>query len=146
MFTFLLKGNYVAGLFIGACIIPTLVFNSIVLEKFLKPFRDASLHYTGRIHRKDVEAREDTDPWREREEFRRWLVDCHKASYLPTWMSGGDKNLLTAEPALTVPIVKQPLNESAADHYNQDKKSMREQLKRQEAQRGGSLHRQRYGI
>ena len=35
-------------------------------------------------------------------EFRRWLVDCHKASYVPTCLSGGHKNLVTTEPATTV--------------------------------------------
>ena len=35
-------------------------------------------------------------------EFRRWLVDCHKASYVPSCLSGGHKNLVTTELATTV--------------------------------------------
>ena len=111
----------------------------------MRPFSDASLHFTGRLQRKQTDAEENEDRWKEREEFRRWLVDCHKASYLPTCMSGGDKNLLTAEPAVTIPIVRQPVDEAAADYYS-DKTDKRNQFSRQSAQKGGDMRRQRYGI
>lgn len=145
MLTFFLKGNFIAGVVIGCCIIPTFLFNSIVLEKFLRPFRDASLHFTGKIHKYQNEAEEEEDPWQEREEFRRWLVDCHKASYLPTCMSGGDKSHLTAEPAVVTPKVNRRVDESAADHYNIDK-DMRNLFTRQSGQKGGIMRRQRFGI
>ncbi len=145
MFTFLLKGNYVAGVLIGACIIPTLIFNNIVLEKFKLPFNDASLHFTGRLQRGQHKVEENEDRWKEREEFRRWLVDCHKASYVPTCMSGSGKNLLTADPAQTIPIIKQPDGESAADYYNKGK-DKRAQFSRQSALKEGVMRRQRYGL
>ena len=139
--TFLLKGNLVEGLIIGFCIIPTLLYNSIILEKFLRPFRDAALLQTGRMYH----VTDNTNSWVEREEFRRWLVDCHKASYLPTCLSGGRKNILTAEPALV--ISKDPTNEdSEGDNEMKPKKSMRGLLHRQKAQKGGILHRQRFNI
>ncbi len=145
--TFLLKGNYVAGIILGLCLIPTLIFNSIVLEKFSRPFRDASLRFTGKIYKRAYEDHEDEDPWREREEFRCWLVDCHKASYLPTCLSGdGTKSLLTAEPAIVVPKPKRVTDESAEDHYSATDKNMRNLFKRQVAQKGGIMRRQRFGI
>jgi len=139
--TFLLKGNLVEGLIIGFCIIPTLLYNSIILEKFLRPFRDAALLQTGRMYH----VTDNTNSWVEREEFRRWLVDCHKASYLPTCLSGGRKNILTAEPALV--ISEDPTNEdSEGDNEMITKKNMRDLLHRQKAQKGGILHRQRFNI
>lgn len=137
--TFVTKGNVFAGVIIFFCIIPTLMCNNIILEKFLRPYSDASLKYTGKLNNEE----EGEDAWPEREEFRRWLVDCHKASYLPTCLSGGTKNLLTAEPAMVVPKVTQTA--SLASHPVQTA-SMRSLLSRQETQKGGIGRRHRYGI
>jgi hypothetical protein len=38
-----------------------------------------------------------------REEFRQFLVDSHKAAYIPICIAGGASTILTAEPALTMP-------------------------------------------
>lgn len=141
----LLKGNYFAGLFIGLWTIPTLIFNAIVRETFTRPFKDACLRFTGKIYKRAYKEEEGPDPWQDREEFRRWLVDCHKASYLPTCLSGGGKNLVTAEPAIVVPKVNCAVDESAASHYNTDN-DMRNLFKRQSAQKGGIMRRQRFGI
>jgi len=85
-----------------------------------------------------------TDSWEEREEFRRWLVDCHKASYLPTCLSGGTSNdLLTAQPAVVIPI--SATNNNEVDSSKPDP-SMRDLLQRQKAQKGGIMRRHRYGI
>lgn len=145
MFTFLIKRNYIAGLLIGACIIPTLIFNSIVLEKFLLPFSDASLHFTGRLQRGKWNKEENEDRRKEREEFRRWLVDCHKASYVPTCMSGG-KNHLTAEPAQMIPIIKQSLDDELATDEGKDMRGLYRRQRRQSADKEGILRRQRYGL
>ena len=78
--TFLLKGNVIEGLIIGFCILPTLLYNSIILEKFLRPYRDAALLQTGRMYNAH-QSRSDSSL--EREEFRRcWQivtrrVTCH---------------------------------------------------------------------
>jgi hypothetical protein len=144
MITFLLKGNLIEGLIIGACTIPTLLFNTLILDNFLRPFRDASLRHTGRINRANQAKEEDKDSWQEREEFRRWLVDCHKASYLPTCLSGGTKNLLTAEPTMVVPILKQS-DESGPASIDTDT-NMRNLFERQTGQKGGIMRRQRFGI
>ena len=41
---------------------------------------------------------EDETSMVERERYRKWLVDCHKASYVPICVNGED-NFLTSEPA-----------------------------------------------
>eukprot|EP00565_Helicotheca_tamesis_P007263 CAMPEP_0185740608 /NCGR_PEP_ID=MMETSP1171-20130828/38190_1 /TAXON_ID=374046 /ORGANISM="Helicotheca tamensis, Strain CCMP826" /LENGTH=106 /DNA_ID=CAMNT_0028412499 /DNA_START=23 /DNA_END=343 /DNA_ORIENTATION=- len=38
-----------------------------------------------------------------REEFRQFLIDAHKAAYIPVCIAGGATSALTAEPAVTVP-------------------------------------------
>mmetsp|Transcript_106364 Transcript_106364/g.216917 ORF Transcript_106364/g.216917 Transcript_106364/m.216917 type:complete len:1248 (+) Transcript_106364:328-4071(+) len=141
--TFLLKGNVLEGLIIGACIVPTLLYSSVLLERFSRSYRDASLLHTGRMNNAHQEKML-TDSWEEREEFRRWLVDCHKASYLPTCLSGGTSNdLLTAQPAVVIPI--SATNNNEVDSSKPDP-SMRDLLQRQKAQKGGIMRRHRYGI
>ena len=134
MFSFLLKGNIAEGFIIGSCIIVTLVYNNIILEKFLRPFKDASLHKTGMMYTKHQRHGES---WQDREEFRRWLVDCHKASYLPTCLSGGKKNLMTAEPATVVPRM------AYSGPIDEETPSMRKLFDRQQSQKGGIM-RQRH--
>ena len=145
MATFLLKGNLIEGAIIGACTVPTLLFNTIILDKFLRPFRDASLRHTGMINSTNNAKEEDHDAWQDREEFRLWLVDCHKASYLPTCLSGGTKNLLTAEPAMVVPISVKQSDESSRVSMTTDL-NLRNLFKRQTGQKGGIMRRQRFGI
>mmetsp|Transcript_45072 Transcript_45072/g.50860 ORF Transcript_45072/g.50860 Transcript_45072/m.50860 type:complete len:158 (-) Transcript_45072:32-505(-) len=99
--TFLLKQNIIEGLIAGCCIIPTLVFNNIILERYLRPYRCAGLLQAGRIP-SPSSTKNCRYTCNEREEYRRWLVDCHKASYVPTCLSGGTKNVLTAEPAVAI--------------------------------------------
>ena len=137
----MLKGNYLEGMIIGSMIILTLLYNSIILEKFLRPYQDAALLQTGRLHYNSSSA---SYSWMEREEMRRWLVDCHKASYVPTCLSGGSKNLLTAEPAITTATDEDIDIEDHADIANVQ--NVRNLLVRQKAQKGGILRRQRYNI
>ena len=101
--TFLLKQNIIEGLIVGCCIIPTLVFNNIIQERYLRPYRCAGLLQAGRIPSSSSSSTKNCrHTCNEREEYRRWLVDCHKASYVPTCLSGGAKNVLTAEPAVVI--------------------------------------------
>ena len=145
--TLILKGNPFLGTAAGICIVPTLVYNSIIRDKFLRPFLDASLRYTGSLNRSHQEEQEGIDSWMEREEFRRWLVDCHKAAYLPTCLSGGKKNLITAEPAMVIPKVsQQPPSPIGRDSIVGSNRSLRNLLKRQEGQKGGIMRQHRFGI
>jgi hypothetical protein len=89
-----------------------------------------------------------TISWLEQEEYRRWLVDCHKASYLPTCLSGGKKNILTTEPAVVLSDrMGQAMNIVAPrGGPNGEGEEIRKLMKRQKAQKGGILHRQRFNI
>ena len=148
------------------CVIPTLLYNKILLEKFLRPFRDAALLQSSRMYSQTDSSGHHNRSWLEREEYRRWLVDCHKACYLPTCMSG-DENLLTAEPAIVISDNTNNMLESITEDsdeigasspkgqfrnsmVNPELKelqmSMRKVMKKQKAQKGGIFRRQRYNI
>jgi len=130
-FVLLLKLNIIEGLIILFCIIPTLLYNGIIKEKYFRPYKDAALLQTGRLHYNSSKSYS----WQEREEMRRWLVDCHKASYVPTCLSGGEINLLTAEPAVT------ETTEDEQNDMNLEIRSVRDFLARQKSQKGGILRR-----
>ena len=39
-----------------------------------------------------------------REEFRQFLVDCHKAAYVPVCIASEEATVITSEPAVVVPL------------------------------------------
>lgn len=83
-------------------IIPIVLFKQFVNRKYVPAFTDAALLQTSLLDGWDVS--EETSVER-REEFRRFLVDAHKAAYVPVCIAGSDTNgMLTAEPALVVPL------------------------------------------
>jgi len=142
--SFFLKRNMWEGAFVSLWIIPTLLYNDIILEKFLRPYRDAALLQTSRMYNR---LEDPTTSWLEREEYRRWLVDCHKASYLPTCLSGGTKNNLTSEPAVVLLEKMSSTIETVDDQKSEkNRESFRRLLKRQDCQKGGILRRQRFNI
>lgn len=134
------------------CIPPTLFFNHLILEKYSRPYQDAALLQTGRMRSEHLNSKH---AWLQREEYRRWLVDCHKASYLPTCLSGMGNNLLTSEPAVVIiePPDREMLEENRLtikkkrwSYIPEEHDSFRNMLTRQEGQKGGILHRQRFNI
>lgn len=96
--TLALKGSLGGAVFIGCCTFPTFMFSLWTEDRFLRPYKDTALLQTSRL-----DAGQDSYSESQREEFRRWLVDCHKASYVPTCLLGSTDNLLTVEPAVVVP-------------------------------------------
>eukprot|EP00536_Pseudo-nitzschia_multiseries_P003826 jgi/Psemu1/237046/estExt_Genewise1.C_600084 len=136
--SFLSKGNIYEGLIVAFCVVPTLLYNSIIQDRFSRQFNDASLLQTGKIYNV---RKSESGSMQEREEFRRFLVDCHKASYLPTCLSGGREDLITAQPASVVPTPEEEGNAGSKVAV-----SRRTSLERQKSQKGGSLRRQRYNI
>mmetsp|Transcript_24447 Transcript_24447/g.67563 ORF Transcript_24447/g.67563 Transcript_24447/m.67563 type:complete len:1179 (+) Transcript_24447:381-3917(+) len=130
----ILKGNIIEGVIIVCCIIPTLLYNSVTLDKYFRQFSDTSLLQTDKI---DDANKESYDSMQEREEFRRFLVDCHKASYVPTCLAGGKDSLITAEPAQVIPV---------DGEGNYSFSSRRELFERQVGQKGGSLRRHRFNL
>ncbi|KAG7359065.1 protein of unknown function DUF221-domain containing protein [Nitzschia inconspicua] len=93
----LLKQGIVAGFTVFALIFPTLFFSVWTKEQFYRSYMDAGLLQTSQLDGwgvgKTIEGRE---------KYRRWLVDCHKASYVPICLSGGE-DFLTSQPAVAVP-------------------------------------------
>ena len=151
--TLFLKGNNLEGFFIGFLIIPTLLYNSIILEKFLRPYQEAALLQTRRVWSDCSNNSQKSVSWVQQEEYRRWLVDCHKASFLPTCLSGGKENLLTAEPAIVIsenpkegPQKEDELGTDLKDNQRQTSEQRTALLKRQKAQKGGILRRQRFNL
>jgi len=89
---------------VAACIpvLPTVLFHRAMKRKYLRPFQDAALLQTSLL---DGWDNIDNSSMEKREEFRQFLVDAHKAAYVPVCIaSGDDEEGLTAEPAVVVPL------------------------------------------
>jgi len=95
--TLALKGSLSGAVFVGCCTFPTVMFSFWTEERFLRPYKDTALLQTSRL-----DGGQDSYTESQREEFRRWLVDCHKASYVPTCLLGSKENLMTLEPAVVI--------------------------------------------
>eukprot|EP00531_Pseudo-nitzschia_arenysensis_P017328 CAMPEP_0116148558 /NCGR_PEP_ID=MMETSP0329-20121206/18442_1 /TAXON_ID=697910 /ORGANISM="Pseudo-nitzschia arenysensis, Strain B593" /LENGTH=1181 /DNA_ID=CAMNT_0003644741 /DNA_START=112 /DNA_END=3657 /DNA_ORIENTATION=- len=98
-----LKQSFLFGLATSLMPIPTYLFSTWTKEKFKRSYEDAALWQTSNL---DALATHGT--FQEREKYRRWLVDCHKASYVPICVSGGE-DFLTIQPAEVVSI-KETIN------------------------------------
>ncbi len=92
------KRAYGAAILAGLAIVPTFTFHVICKDRFLQSYKDAGLFQTSELDGWNVE--EETSV-KQREGFRKWLVDCHKAAYIPVCVNGED-NFLTAEPAAVI--------------------------------------------
>jgi len=119
-----LKKAYGPAALAALSVVPTYMFGEITKERFLRSYQDAGeqIFFPGFIiiHRvctnfllppyKGLLQTSQLDGWdltqstsvEDREEYRKWLVDCHKASFVPICLAGVD-NFLTAEPAVVVP-------------------------------------------
>lgn len=96
--------------------VPTLVYQWHARSKYKRAYDDAALLQTALLDGWDT-----TQPssMEQREEFRRWLIDAHKAAYVPVCLFGLDTvGCLTAEPAVVIPMDSDitPENEGAAIH------------------------------
>ena len=78
---------------------PTIMFRSAVRKRFLQPYEDAALVQTSML---DGWDNQQPTSLKEREEFRSFLVDAHKAAYVPVCIAGSS-DVLTVEPAIIVP-------------------------------------------
>jgi hypothetical protein len=94
----LLKQSFVFGSLIVLLPIPTYMFNVWTKEKFERSYNDAGLWQTSKLDGLVSNGTEE-----DREKYRRWLVDCHKASYVPICLSGGE-DFLTVQPTSVIPI------------------------------------------
>lgn len=93
----LLKQSIVPAGLVFALTIPTFFFSQWTKEAFEKSYNDAGLLQTSML-----DGWDDSATMASRERYRAWLVDTHKASYVPICLSGGE-DFLTSQPAVTVP-------------------------------------------
>ena len=83
-------------------LIPTFSFYLEAIRKYKPAFDDAALLQTSLLDGWDTA---ESSSVQEREEFRRFLVDAHKAAYVPICIAGSDTDeFLTAEPAVVLPL------------------------------------------
>jgi hypothetical protein len=93
------KRAYGAAIFAGLAVVPTWTFHVVCHDRFSQCYEDAGLLQTSELDGWNVEEKTSIVA---REGYRKWLVDCHKASYIPICVNGED-NCLTAEPAAVIP-------------------------------------------
>ena len=84
----------------GIPLIPTLVYRNTYRARYYKAFTDAALLQTSLL-----DGWDNTIPssMEKREDFRQFLVDAHKAAYIPICIASHDTSPLTAQPAIVVP-------------------------------------------
>lgn len=83
-------------------LIPTFSFYLEATRKYKPAFDDAALLQTSLLDGWDTA---EPSSAQEREEFRRFLVDAHKAAYIPVCIAGSDTDeFLTAEPAVVLSL------------------------------------------
>jgi len=82
-------------------IIPTISYRWILRRRYLQAFNDVGLLQTSLLDGWDTNEETAVS---KREEFRQFLVDCHKAAYVPVCIASGEGTLITSEPAVVVPL------------------------------------------
>ena len=92
----LLRRAVAPAILIAIAIIPTLLFSRTARRAFQRAYDDAGLKQTSQLDGWDTLQATSQG---QREEYRKWLVDCHKASYVPICLAGSDCPL-TVEPSV----------------------------------------------
>merc|ERR1719148_314873 len=80
-------------------LIPTIFYRWILLNRYLKAFSDVALLQTSLLDGWDTN---EVSYASKREEFRQFLVDCHKAAYVPVCISSYEGTSITSEPAVVI--------------------------------------------
>jgi hypothetical protein len=107
-----LKEALVPGVLAGITLVPILLFQRYMKERYLRPYKDAALLQTSLLDGWNTEG----SCIKSREEFRRFLVDAHKAAYVPVCLAATDTDdCLTVEPAVVVPLECDP---DVKDYYS----------------------------
>lgn len=84
--------------------VPTIMFRDSMRERYLQAFNDVALLQTSLLDGWDHQDEGST--MEKREEFRRFLVDAHKAAYVPVCIAGvHTDSVITSEPAVVVPTM-----------------------------------------
>lgn len=124
----LLKQCFILGITTSMMSFPTFIFSQWTKEKFERSYNDAGLWQTSKL-----DGLSNKESMQEREKYRRWLVDVHKASYVPMCLSGGE-DFLTNQPAVVVPIERELAGKD-------EKRSPRHELQREATQKGAIFRR-----
>ena len=80
--------------------VPTYLYRKNLKKRFLRAYQDAGLLQMSLLDGWDNSMGTTAE---KREELRQFLVDAHKAAYIPVCIAGGATNVLTAEPAVVMP-------------------------------------------
>jgi len=126
-----LKQCFILGIVTTVMTFPTLVFSQWTKDKFERSYNDAGLWQTSKL-----DGLSNKESMQKREKYRRWLVDAHKASYVPICLSGGE-DFLTNQPAVVVPIDRELLTTDG----RQVQRSPKQELERKTTQKGATFRR-----
>lgn len=135
-----LKQALGAAIFAGLPLGPIFMFHRRMKNRFLQAYMDAALLQTSMLDGWDFGPESQHMSWEKREDFRKFVVDAHKASYVPVCIAatqGGSKNKMTAEPAVVVPTNEQERQEmdAANDALAKDKRAAFQAIGRDKTQR-----------
>lgn len=95
-----LRNAFGPALFSAAPAVPTYLYRNFLKKRFGRAYEDAGLLQTSLLDGWDNTAPTSVG---KREEFRKFLVDAHKAAYIPVCIAGGATKILTSEPAVVIP-------------------------------------------
>jgi hypothetical protein len=99
----------------ASTIIPIFMFQKEMRRLYLAAYNDAALLQTSLLDGWNTE----NSSVKKREEFRQFLVDAHKAAYVPVCLAATDEHdFLTAEPAVVVPLSSDP--DGHEDHFSDE--------------------------
>jgi hypothetical protein len=82
-------------------LIPIIFYRWTLLNRYLKAFTDVALLQTSLLDGWDTTEESCVS---KREEFRQFLVDCHKAAYVPVCIASDEAKVITSEPAVVMPL------------------------------------------
>lgn len=83
----------------GVPMIPTIMCRKVFRTRYLKAYLDAGLLQTSLLDEWDNSKPSSVE---KREEFRRFLVDAHKAAYIPVCIASSATSSLTSQPAVVI--------------------------------------------
>lgn len=123
----ILRSAYGPAIVASLPIFPIFLYRKIYRNKYFPAFSDAGLLQTANLDGWDTSEASSVE---KREDFRRFLVDAHKAAYIPVCLASNADNSLTFEPAAVVPLdtdvsldPEPQLNSGKTDQYNMEQKN-----------------------
>lgn len=132
-----LKKSLGPSVLAASTFVPTLFFRDAMRARYLRAFNDVGLLQTSLLDGWDTASPECMET---REERRRFLVDSHKAAYVPVCMASSlTMEVLTAEPAVVVPTIQETESELNI-HNNSSAESPMKDISMADVSRRESMH------